>query len=178
MSAERKAIRNAMKDLLLAGNTAAADRVFASRGHPLQKDELPAILVYTLQEGSEVFEASPKRYRRTVQVAVDCIASLSEHVDDALDDLAEQIETLVAADDTLGGTASDCELTQTEMSIAQVAEDTVMSCRLTFSVQYLKDAPGDLSDTLDDFKKVDLKVDVAPADGQLETRNTIELPQN
>ena len=173
MTAERKAIRQAMASLLV-GKTAAADRVFANRTAPLWEAELPAIIVYTRSEASRILDAAAKRYERTVSLSVECVAQAVNDVDDVLDDMAEAIEQAVAADDTLAGTASDVEVTSTELEVVETGEKPMAALRLNFAARYVKYAPPELP--LDAFETAQVEYDV-PVHGNVDAADTVELPQ-
>lgn len=178
MTAERKAIRQAVA-ALLSGKTAAGARVFASRATPVWGQELPVVLVYTGSEQSVVFNAAPKEYRRTVRVVVEAVAKAAEGVDDLLDDMAEQIEQAVALDDTLGGTASDCQVAQVDMDVVDGGEQPMAACRITFDVQYMKLAPFEQPEPfVTALTGADVDMDLAQPDGRIDSSQTINLPQN
>src|SRR6266540_3539367 len=105
---QRKLIREAVR-AQLAGKTSAEDRVFKSRILPYGDLDLPAIAVYTRTE--PVDEASrstaPRELTRNLQLVVEGAVKLSEDVDDAIDDLAAEIESAVDADETFGVAAVD-----------------------------------------------------------------------
>lgn len=178
MSAERKAIRQAVAALLV-GKTAANARVFATRAFPLwDQDELPAILVYTETEDSSVFDAAPKRYKRTVRVAIQCVVRADAALDDALDDMAEAVENQIALDDTLGGLASDCRVTQIEMTVLGEGEQSVGACRIMVDVDYFKLAPVEQPEpVVSALTRADVNMDLAPADGRIDSTQRINLPQ-
>lgn len=163
MSSERKAIRYAVKSALL-NKTAAADRVFANRTDPVMDqatdidagtEQFPLLLVFTRNERSEVFDESPRRYRRTAEVLVEGTLNAGDQSDDALDDLAQEIENAVLVDDTLGGLVNDTKLTNTAMVLGSNGRKVIGGVTLTFEVEYFTYAPAEGVQSLDDLEMVD-----------------------
>ncbi|MGN6105198.1 MAG: hypothetical protein ACTHU0_08845, partial [Kofleriaceae bacterium] len=118
MAHPRKLIRHAVVAQLV-GATAAGARVQATRVEPLRKGKLPTISVYTLHEPIDQDASAatnPRELTRTVKVEIAGWVAHSDAlpVDDAMDDLAEQIEAAMDADPYLGGKAGDSILEETE----------------------------------------------------------------
>lgn len=159
MAHPRKLIRQAVV-AQLAGATAAGARVQGTRVEPHRKSQLPAISVYTLREPVDLDASAgtaPRELTRDVKVEIVGWVAHSDAnpVDDAMDDLAEQIEAAMDADPYLGGKAGDSVLEETVM---QVLEDDGRSdpligiVTLTYSVTY-RTSPA-APDDLDDFNRV------------------------
>lgn len=156
MAHQRKLIRDAVI-AALTGTTAAGARVSSTRVDPHKRGELPAISVYTLREPiSDVSDTAPRELTRDVKVEI--VGSVASHesdtLADAMDDLAEQIETAIDADPYLDGAAADSVL---EGTTIQVLEDNggssplVGIITLTYAVTY-RTSPA--APTLDDFRRV------------------------
>lgn len=163
MAHPRKLIRHAVVALLVSANTAAGARVSGTRVEPHKKSGLPAISVYTLREPIDQERSegtAPRELTRDVKVEIVGWVAHSDElpVDDAMDDLAEEIEAAMDADPFIGGEAGDSVLEETVM---QVLEDDGRSdpligiVTLTYSVTYRTSpaAPADLHD----FRSVDAK---------------------
>lgn len=162
MAHQRKLIRHAVVAVLANAATAAGARVQGTRIDSHKKTEIPAISVYTLSEtvddaGSG---AAPREITRNVKLEVAGWVAHSDvlPVDDAMDDLAEQIESAMDANRYLGGEAADTILESTEMQVR--AEDGRSDpltgiVTLTYSVTY-RTTPVPPAD-LDDFLDVDAK---------------------
>lgn len=160
MAHPRKLIRQGFVALLVRANTAAGVRVVGTRVEPHKKAQLPAISVYTLRESVDQDAstgAAPRELTRAVKVEIVGWVAHSDTlpVDDAMDDLAEQIEAAVDADPYLGSEAADSILEETTM---QVLEDDGRSdpligiVTLTYSVTY-RTSPAAPS-SLEDFRRV------------------------
>lgn len=179
MASERKEIRQAVIALLKAGNTAAGDRVFSNRPLPLWKGELPALLVYTSSERSEIFNEAPRRVKHTLELRVEAMIEANDLLDDALDDLGGSIETILARDETFGDRAEKSYPTNMEMTLVEDGEKLYGMQRLTYTVEYLTYSPTDEgSAATDDFDLATVTWDTSPVPAnQPEASDTIELAQ-
>lgn len=133
---------------VLRGATNAGASVYASRVAPLisnsWQNDLPAIIVYTMDESAEIFNQAPLEYLRKVEVVVEIHAEGNEALDDTLDTLARQVERLLLADDTLGETANNLQYLRTRMVLLDQSETLIGACRLIFEAEYLDRHPDDL----------------------------------
>lgn len=159
MAHPRKIIRHAVV-ALLTGVTAAGDRVFSTRVEPLKKRPLPSLSVYALGEpvrdgGSNT---APRELTRDVRVEIAGWVAHSDSlsVDDAMDDLAEQIEAAMDADPYLAGAAGDSILESTEMEVSNDGDRLIGIVALTYSVTYYTSpaAPANL----DDFERAGVTI--------------------
>lgn len=159
---QRQVIRTKVKDLLVAGATVAADRVFPSRILPLRALNLPAIAVYTNDDvvDPDSLQTSPRELTRELEVVIEGWVAAGavtdpavEQVDDLMDDLAEEIETIMHLDPYLGDTVSESILANTETEIVEEGARTLGLLLMTYSVTYRCLAP--VAPVLaDDFKTV------------------------
>lgn len=79
---------------LLRGTAPSRMRVFAMRRMPLQAEQLPAILVYTLAEDAAVETMSGPRFlSRDLDLVVEGVAQDNDTLEDTLDSLAVEIES-------------------------------------------------------------------------------------
>lgn len=166
MAHPRKLIRHAVV-ALLTGATAAGVRVKATRAQPNRKSQLPAIGVYTLREPVEdTGDSAPRELTRMVKVAIECWVEDTALIpfDDAMDDIAEEVEAALDADRYLGGAAGNSVLESTDLSFDDGADPLLGIVTLTYSVTYYTTpAVG----TLDDFlraKATHQLVDGIPGD--------------
>lgn len=163
MSSARKAIRAAMV-AALKGKTSAGNRVFGNRTDPVMDratdldnghEEFPLLLVFSRDEKSEVFDESPRRYRRTLELLIEGTTNVGDASDDALDDLADEIETAALVDDTLGDLVNDVRLTNTSMMLADSGRKVIGGVTLTLEVEYFTTAPDPAALDLDDLDTID-----------------------
>lgn len=175
----RRQIRDAIVARLKSANTNAGQNVFGSRAAPLFKTQLPAILVYTKTETAEVSIDSPREYQRNLVVALELVASAKTEdlLDDALDDLAEQVEISMFAEETLGGLVTDTVLVETEIELLQEGEQPIGAAKISLSMPYFQQLPGDLTGALDALERIDTKIDLPPADGTSESEDLQDIPQ-
>ena len=133
----RKQIRDAVVTTV-TGLTTTTTNVFASRVYRVEDSKLPALLVYTNEEESEVLSMSrPQKIHRTVAVVVEGIAKATTALDDTLDTIAKEIETAIAADPTVGGLAKETVLTDIGVELTGDAQQPTGSIRLSFAVRYV-----------------------------------------
>lgn len=142
----RKLIRHYIVAQLIAANTAAGARVVPTRIDRNRKQQLPAISVFTLREPvdtDKTDDTAPVRIYRDVKVEIVAWVGHSEDytLDDRMDDIAEQIEAMMANDRYLGGRenglAERALLENTEMALPPDGADPhVGIIALTYSVKY------------------------------------------
>lgn len=133
----RRAIREAVV-ALLKNKTGAQDRVFETREVAWRRTELPGIAVYTLEEQASSPGYEPKLSDRNLTLAVLLVVKLSEDVDDSLDALSVEVETLLRADPTFGGKAMASRYTGCQIEIAAEQERPLGVMRMTFEVRYAR----------------------------------------
>ncbi|MDI9240740.1 hypothetical protein QLQ15_17695 [Lysobacter sp. LF1] len=128
------------------------NRVWANRPNPLSQEptaladdyqELPAILIYTRSERSEIFDESPRRYRRRVELVIEAAQDLRDlnSLDDELDAFGLSVEQRVLLDETLGGIANDTEMNGSTLTISDAGDRLIGAVVLTFTVEYFTHAP-------------------------------------
>jgi hypothetical protein len=145
MAHPRKLIRAAIVNALKAADTAAGERVFKSRATPWRTVELPGISVFAAEElvdeGSE--ESAPRELLRGADFNLDLVVAMPADgdVDDALDDLAEQVEAAMHADPTFGETASDCFLVSSTFGEVAEGNRPMGALRLVYRTRYITHAP-------------------------------------
>lgn len=136
MANNRTAIRNAVQSLLLS-HTSAGLNVFTNHTSKLWLSELPAILISTSHEPIIPESMQSKRYLRTLQLSIKVKVVSSETVDDDLDALVGQIETIMAANPGLSGTVLGTIQTQTEIITDGGGESDLATATLTFESKYI-----------------------------------------
>lgn len=125
MAHVREQIRNAAVSAL-TGLPTTGVRVFKSRKYPLQEQELPGLLVYTMAEESETAALGyPRMINRKLVLRVLGIAKQNASLDDTLDDIAEEVETALASDRTFGGLVTDNQLMATEMNLQTINDEEI-----------------------------------------------------
>ncbi len=173
---QRTVIRDKAKALLL-GKTLAGAHVYCSRVKPFSHRKLPAIGIYFNGGQADDGGRNPRRYVRTEDLVVEIVAAelADERVDELLDGLAEQVENIFLADETLDDTAWDCVLSDTDLRPTRAGDREFGSARIIFRVTYETVPPEGLSNDLD---VVAADWDLGPVpDGQLEAQDQINLEE-
>jgi len=162
MSSKRQKIREAIATILVAAATPAANRVYENRARPLWDktffSQLPAILIYTTREGLELFSVAPREYKRTLEVAIEVVASGDSEVDDTLDTITAQIEAALNINILPDPDAPECPLnddmvlTSIELMLKDEGQGIAGSARLLYDVIYYAQAPEAVA--LDNFDKL------------------------
>lgn len=148
----------------LVGKTAAADRVYTTRQVPWAASQLPGIAIYALEEpvDPESRKRAPRELTRNLRLVIEGAVEATVNVDDAMDDLAEQIERAIDADRYFAGTAHDSILTSTSLGVAAEGRREVGAVLLTYTVTYFTDAPSAVDVPLpDDFATAGITTDLS-----------------
>ena len=141
MKHPRTLIREAVKDQLSANLPKVDPRITASRISihrvtPLFASKLPAILITTRDERIEDQpNADPGLRRRLLDLSVEIIAS-GEAAAEAADTLAQAVEAILDADETLGLMVEGTRLTRTEIDQGGEGDTPILAVRLSFEVCY------------------------------------------
>lgn len=147
----RQAIRYAVAELMRATATAGAN-VFPSRLFSLDETELPSISVYTTDESTaetvtKITLARPALIQRELPVIVEAHAVMDESVDDALDNLAVEIEEAMARPIRVGERQIPARLVSTQTTFSGDGDQQVGVIRLIYSAAYStrENAPDSLA---------------------------------
>jgi hypothetical protein len=147
MTHPRKLIRAAIKDRLTGVEpdypTAAQDRVFDTMTPPVNLeslvDEGPVIMAYTRNEEirHEDYPASrlDGAVRRRLDLHIEAL-TVGANVDDALDDLAEQIEALLENWEPEGFKSARIELKESEINVTDVGDRIFGGLFMTYEIAY------------------------------------------
>lgn len=190
----RKLIRKKVVEIL-KGNTDVGDAIFPNASVPPWHTELPVILVYPRSEGAAEYGVAPRELERDLDLALEIIASGPEEnseletpgtdksLEDTLDDIAEQIEAIISADDSLQGTADNTILTNTEFEFDAAGGSPIGSCRLTFAVTYYTMSPRDItqqsindSQGIEDYETNEVEWNIGDDEDTREATDTVDVP--
>ena len=133
----RKQIRVAAVTALTGLATTAA-RVFASRVYPLQDTELPALRVSNPDEAidSESMGGANRYLRRALTLEVQaCVKQVSGY-EDLVDQIAKEVETALANDNTLGNLAKWIVPRAIDTELAGEGEKPIAVATLRFEIVY------------------------------------------
>lgn len=141
MKHPRTLIREAVRDRLAAqlppiDPRISANRISLHRSTPLFAAKLPAILIYTRDERIEDQpNADPGLRYRKLELCIEIITS-GETAPEEADGLAQAVEAILDADETLGLLVEGTRHTRTEVDQGGEGDTPVLAVRLTFEVSY------------------------------------------
>lgn len=180
----RAAIRAAARARIVAAATVAGSNVLTNRPNPLAQNphaegggmQLPAVLIYTPSEQSEIFDESPRRYRRTLTMRVECVREVSATtaaIDDELDAFAGAVERALLTDPTLGEAVDDCELTGSDTTITGSGAMLIGAAVLAFAVSYYTEEPEAGTPTLDALESIHTDYNLGGAQAPADRAKTV-----
>ena len=141
MKHPRTLIREAVKERLIeqlpkVDARITASRISIHRSTPLFAGKLPAILIYTRDERIEDQpNADPGLRYRKLELSVEIITSGDAAAEEA-DLLAQAVEAILDADETLGLLVEGSRLTRTEVDQGGEGDTPVLAARLSFEISY------------------------------------------
>lgn len=185
MSHQRTLIRRAAVAALL-DKTAAQERVYPTRKVPYRQKELPVIAVYTDDEESDTGDVGPLELERNIDLKVEAWVATDgdpePNVDDAMDDIALEIEAALHGDLYLGGEVGGegLKLTGSTTDLVTVGDLEIGLVVLTYQATYYTQTPEATPDgELEDFEDVAVTLNEgglqAPAD-DTHDQFTVEAP--
>lgn len=132
----RRQIRDRVAELLGNLPTTGAN-VFIGRTRALAKDHPPTLLIYARHEqsGRDTMER-PAKMMRPLVLVVHGKVSLSEPPDDTLDQIAVEVERVMAADRKMGGLSIDCVLESTEIVAEAVGNSHIGEIAMGYAIRY------------------------------------------
>jgi hypothetical protein len=155
----RREIKERIQSLLV-GRTDAAERVYRNRTLPLSDHEdapgLPAISVLMFEEDvSPRGEVDWTQVRRSPKVRIACVVKgeTEDLAGDLLDELTNQVEMVLQADDTLGGLVESVSLSKVEIVHDEAADSLIQGGILTYGVTYLASDTSTIA--LDDLERTE-----------------------
>jgi len=142
MAHVRKQIREAAATLV-TGLAATGAHVFQSRGYPLKATDLPCLLVNTDDEDITTDSIGTLQLERTLRLGIRGVAKEAADLDDTLDAMLEQVETVLNGA-TFSGKAKTCVLTSVRIQMDAIQDKPVGVVDMGFTVIYFTagSAPG------------------------------------
>lgn len=178
----RSAIRLAVKEILSCILPEIEDRLFFSRFIPFDDSLLPCVLIYTPDESSEIFTASPQSEKRTLNLhiaAVDKLGSSKEslEIENILDNRLFQIDNALYADPELKETAERLDYQRFSSDVSNEGNRIVLSKVHEYEVIYYYDLPVVIG--LDQFNSAELEIDLDndPASDKGKSKTVVDIPQ-
>ena len=137
---QRLLIKNKIKELLL-GKTIADQNVIVRNPFLVSPDQFPLILIYSDEETKEIFNVSPKTYKRKLMLSVELIIGRSKdkNIDDELDYFEQEVENILLFEETLGDLVSDFYITNSIKAFSNEAEGMFGMVKMEFVAEYHTD---------------------------------------
>jgi len=136
MAHVRKAIREHVVTTITSLSTTGSN-VYETRYFPLQTANLPALLVYTLDETIEDYTMgiNTRTQHRSLNLIIEAHCRGTDNIDDTLDTIAEEVEEAMVTDISRAGNAKDTKLVSTEIEFDTASQKTGLM-RLTYLISY------------------------------------------
>jgi hypothetical protein len=144
MTQQAADIRAAIKAALVAGQAIEnTENIFSNRTTKVK--DVPALLIYTLNERAEIFDEAPRTLLRTLQLEIQIIVQDNAAMFDSLDAISEKITKIFRTKDyqTLGGICNDVVYTGTTAAWDQDGEAVTGSAVMSYDVTYYTDEVDD-----------------------------------
>ena len=133
-------VRQQIRDRIVTnvtGLSTTGDRVYRSRVYPLNADTMPALLVYSKTEDSEIdVMGSPGVLNRLVNIAIEGYVRNITVYDNKIDDICKEVETAMAADQKINGLAKNSFLSSTEIEYTGEGDQPIGVVTMNYVVQY------------------------------------------
>ena len=132
----RKTIREHVVTTITSLSTTGSN-VYETRYFPLQTGNLPALIVYTLDETVEDYTIgqNTRTQLRSLNLIIEAHCRGTANIDDTLDTIAEEVEEAMVTDISRGGNAKDTKLVSTEVDFDTASQKTGLM-RLTYLISY------------------------------------------
>ena len=132
----RKTIREHVVTTI-TGLSTTGSNVYETRYFPLQTGNLPALIVYTLDETVEDYTLgqNTRTQFRALNLIIEAHCRGTANIDDTLDTIAEEVEEAMVTDISRGGNAKDTKLVSTEVEFDTASQKTGLM-RLTYLISY------------------------------------------
>lgn len=182
MAHPRTEIRKALASML-DGKTVAQSEVHTNRTRRFRPSDLPAIVLYDAGETAQLYNESPREYRRQATIAIDLYVEdknpdSGPPIDEVLDDFADEVEKALFADTSVDGHADDLRLQETsDVMVSDDQREQLAMVTITWQATYYQEAPEVDPDTLADYTDSDVDWHIDDDDDE-EASDEIALPQD
>ena len=126
---------------IVTGLTTTGNRVFTSRTYPIQETDLPCLLVKTENERVEYQTINqPAQQEREITVVIDAIAKANSDLDDTLDEICKEVETII---DSVAAVSKNIQLAGTNIDTNVVGNQPVGMATMIYRMRVftLSNAP-------------------------------------
>ena len=122
----------------LTGLTTTGTKVYQSRVYPLEDNNLPGLIIYTVSEESEPAVIGTDRLLdRKLNVVIEGYCEAISNYDDTIDTICKEVEVAMAGDRTINSLAKDNYLILTDIAYNGEGKKPVAYCSMTFMVEYM-----------------------------------------
>jgi hypothetical protein len=136
MSHVRQQIRERVASTL-TGLSTTGNNVFQSRVYPLNESVLPALLIYSKNEDSEITTIGTSLgIERNLIITIEAYVKVTTNFDDLIDTICAEIETALGNDIKLNNLAKFSYLQSTEIQYDGDGENPIGYATLNYFVQY------------------------------------------
>lgn len=137
MSHVRQQIREAAATLI-TGLSTTSTRVYQNRLHPLADANLPCLLVNTDSEDIEQLTMhSTPDIERTLELTVRCVAKATSNLDDTLDTMLAEVETVLGAASVMPTLIKSIEPQSIRIELADGKESPVGIATMNYRITYV-----------------------------------------
>ena len=98
MPNRRTAIREGFRSFL-AGKIPSIPNVKSVNHRMISREELPFINIVATEEEADVFDVAPRRYKRTIDIAVEIYIQAKENIDSVVESVMAQVEYCINRED-------------------------------------------------------------------------------
>lgn len=139
MGNNRKAIRNAIKELMIAApELSYLSEIFTSRrANVSQLQHLPCVTIFTPNETASKRSVNCKDYIRQLDVNLEVRVDASNNVDDVLDDIMKDIENVITSNLDFKGTVLSTELVESVTEVGHDGNKPIALGILTYRSTYI-----------------------------------------
>ncbi len=122
----------------LTGLSTTGSNVYQSRVYNLEDSTLPALIIYTKNEDSQLLEmGSTRTLQRDLSLVVEAYVKANNNYDDTIDTISKEVEAAMAADVTHNSLARDTFLSSTEINYNGEGDQPIAVMSLVYNVTYL-----------------------------------------
>ncbi|WP_299377292.1 hypothetical protein [uncultured Kiloniella sp.] len=156
---ERTRLRNDVVTRLKAANTVAGDDVYKSRVVSFEKDELPALSIFTLeQQGSNSGSHTPV-FDDEITLQIDAYVATNDGWDDQLDIICEQVEDALLKDPEFVKQFSTIKSLSTNIAFSDEGETTIATAVIKIGLKFTSEYHPVITD---DLEGIDVQVTSPP----------------
>jgi hypothetical protein len=123
----------------LSGLPTTGARVFDSRVHPVQTEDVPCIKVDQGDESAEYENVNVPEAIRTMELLVVACVKQNVAYRTEVNKIRKEVEAAIGADLTLGGICHDVQYNGCEIELSGEAEHPIAEATITFGVLYITD---------------------------------------